>query len=264
MKSRCLVFIVFTLTNVIIFMFTYTHLLQTWTPRSTLSPSSFSSMDDQYAPLYSLPSVDAVCPIYTYYQPLLYSANSSLIQILDIWGYAFYAQGFRPVILNRIHAEKRATFTELLSKFSRFPSINPAEYDLNCYLRWIALAEQGGGLLMDYDIMPMASSRSGRMRELKQCTWRDLTTYELMFPMVTHGNASEIEKWVNYMANFKLTDITMEYGKPHTSDMMMAIHSIIRNHRVFTIKSALPFFHYSTDTTHYILGKIKRTAAEVK
>jgi hypothetical protein len=191
----------------------------------------------------------------------------SCIHVLSafvIWGYAFYAQGFRPIILNRMHAEKRVNFKEISKKFSRFPTVNPPEYELSCYLRWIALAEQGGGLLMDYDILPMTSSRSEDMRKMRECKWGDLTTYSSMSPMVTHGNASEIEKWVNYMANFQLKDVETIQGRSHTSDMMMAIHAINHKQNIFAVKSALPFFHYSHYTIHNMFRHIKHNVAEVK
>ena len=47
--------------------------------------------------------------------------------------------------------------------------MNSVKYELNCYLRWLALAEEGGGLLIDYDILPMISSRSAQIRGLKMC-----------------------------------------------------------------------------------------------
>ncbi len=264
MKNCWSTLIVLFLTSTAIFVYLFSDLLRISTSWTKHSLSFLFAMDDGNILAYSLPSVRRACPVFTYYQPLSDADDPLPIQVLDIWGYAFYAQGFRPVILNRTHAEKRVNFTEISEKFSRFPTVNPPKYDLNCYLRWIALVEQGGGLLMDYDILPMTSLRNEDMRKLRECKWGDLTMDSSMYPMVTHGNASEIEKWVNYMLNFQLKDVTTINGRSHTSDMLMAIHAINHNQNVFALKSALPFFHYSHYARYNMFRHIKHTVAEVK
>ena len=148
-------------------------------------------------------------------------------------------------------------------EFSIFPTINPGEYDLSCYLRWIALAEQGGGFFMDYDLLPMISSRSIPMRELKACKWGELTMYETQAPMITHGSASEIERWVEYMRKFKIKETDRIEGRSHISDMLIAQHAIARSEKIFRLKPALPFFHYSHGARHAMFAHINRNATEV-
>ncbi len=159
--------IVIFLTSTALSVYLFSDLLRISASSMKHSLSFLFAMDDGNILAYSLPFVRTACPVFTYYQPVSDADDPLLIQVLDIWGYAFYAQGFRPVILNRTYAEKRVNLTEISKKFSRFPTVNPPEYELSCYLRWIALAEQGGGLLMDYDILPMTSSRSEDMRKLR-------------------------------------------------------------------------------------------------
>lgn len=211
-----------------------------------------------------IPSIKTSCPIFTYYQPISDLIDPTILKRIEIWGYAYYAHGFRPIIINRQSAQTRVNFTEFLNKFSQFPTVNPREYELSCYIRWLALAEQGGGLLMDYDILPMSSSQSIQMRELKECKWNKLTTYKSLNPMITHGDVSAIEKWIEYMLNFNLSNAIKINGKSHISDMIMAIHAVNHNHGIFAVKPALPFIHYSHNLVHTVFNHIKHPLTEVK
>ncbi|CAF2177910.1 unnamed protein product [Rotaria magnacalcarata] len=183
--------------------------------------------------------------------------------MLELWGYAFYALGFFPVILNQKHAESRTDFINISKIFSKFTTVNPAEYELSCYLRWVALHQQGGGFLMDYDILPMINPRSENMHTFRTCRWGRLTTYASMSPMVTHGNASEIEQWIQYMLNFKTADFIKISGKPHISDMYMAMHAIDHTRELFIVGSILPWFHYSDHTRHSMFSHINLSAPQI-
>ena len=250
------------LTSTLSYSIIFIYLHQASSP-SQNKPFPVPSLNDGRDAIYALPSVPAPCQIFTYSQFLPSMGDSTIAQIVELWSYAFYAQGFFPVILNHTSAEVRYNFNETRSKFSIFPSVNHADYELSCYLRWIALAERGGGLLMDYDLLPMTSPRSTAMRALKECRWTNLTTYEMQTPMVLHGSGSEIEKWVNYMTHFQMKDIVAIEGKPHISDMIMALHSISHNEKIFILKPALPFFHYSHAARRAMFDRLKRNITEV-
>lgn len=211
----------------------------------------------------ALPPVRAPCQVLTYFQFLPSMVVSTIQRTLDLWLYAFYAQGFLPVILNLTSTEERANFNKTRTEFPIFPTVNADEYELSCFLRWVALAEQGGGLFMDYDLLPMTIPRSAPMRELIACTWRDLTMYETQAPMVTHGSAPEIERWVEYMRTFKIKETDRINGRPHISDMIIAQHAITQNEKNFCLKPALPFFHCSHWARHAMFAHIKRNATEL-
>ena len=73
--------------------------------------------------------------------------------VLERWVNSWAKAGYDPVVLNRSHAEQHPRYSELLQVFKAYPTINPAEYELACYLRWLALDAVGGGLMSDYDVM---------------------------------------------------------------------------------------------------------------
>lgn len=203
-------------------------------------------------------------PIYTYYQPLTNSIDFELLQILQIWAYAFYAHGFYPIVLNKNSIRTRTNLDELVKTFSSFPTVNPKNYELNCYLRWIALAERGGGILMDYDILPMLHSNSKQLIELKNSTHRQLITYKNSIPMIARGNVRQINKWIDYMLNFNLSNTNLINGKRHISDMIMAHYSISNHHDIFTVKPKLSFVHYSHHMRATVFARLNRSNIEVK
>ena len=116
---------------------------------------------------------------------------------------------------------------------------------------------------MDYDVLPMTSPRRAPIRESKACRWENLTTYEIQTLMIVHGSGSEIDEWVNYMANFRLKDGVRIEGKPHVTDMIMALHSTSHNENMFVLKPPLPFFPYSHAARRVLFENIKRNDTEV-
>lgn len=213
--------------------------------------------------VYSSEYKEKRCRIFSYFEFLPTSIDPLSMKNLEIWGYAFYAQGFFPIILNEENAQLRTDFTNVSKIFSKFPTSNPSAYELSCYIRWVALQQQGGGLFMDYDILPMVNPMAAKMRALKKCRWGHLTTYDSMKPMVTHGNASEIEKWIQYMLNFNISHLAVISGKSHISDMYMAIYASQHTPELFNIEPDLPWFHYSTYARLNMSSYIKSSASEV-
>lgn len=74
--------------------------------------------------------------------------------LIDIWRRAWKAQGWEPIILTPKDAKAHPRYEELHAKFAAFPTINPKEYEVACFDRWIAMAQVGGGICVDYDVLP--------------------------------------------------------------------------------------------------------------
>ncbi|GFF23241.1 hypothetical protein IFM58399_00221 [Aspergillus lentulus] len=90
--------------------------------------------------------------IYTYYEPSHgdnKDAENADAQLLLAWRRAWFAQGFRPVVLSRGEA-----MDNKLSEMVQTLKINKdLEYDL---FRWLAWGHMGTGLLADWRCFPMA------------------------------------------------------------------------------------------------------------
>ena len=96
--------------------------------------------------------------VYTYYSPV--GGLPAQGSIIERWTESWSAQGFSPVVLDQSHAEKHPHYAAHLAVFRSFPTINPREYELACYLRWLALEAVGGGLMSDYDVMNVSLGQS--------------------------------------------------------------------------------------------------------
>lgn len=91
--------------------------------------------------------------VYTYFEqdPEL---SESYKDILYIWAEAWAEAGFNPVVLDRTHAEQHPLYNALVERVESYPCVNPKGYQLACFLRWLALAQVGGGLAVDADVLP--------------------------------------------------------------------------------------------------------------
>lgn len=92
--------------------------------------------------------------IYSYFAevPQLNVENELRLSIL--WRNRWREAGHEPIILNEWHARRHPLFQDYDKAVSALPSINPAPYERACYLRWLALAQVGGGYMTDLDVMP--------------------------------------------------------------------------------------------------------------
>lgn len=69
------------------------------------------------------------------------------------------SSSFRTAIVLTIEdAERHAEYAMLRARIEKLPLGGNREYDLACYLRWLAMAAAGGGWMSDYDAAPLRFS----------------------------------------------------------------------------------------------------------
>lgn len=114
-----------------------------------LNPFSSSiSLDENRA---VLPPLEPRTPIYTFYEPSNKQdeqEKSADAQLLLSWRRAWYAQGFRPVILSRAEAMNNQ-FYEAVQRLKMDPNL---ETD---FFKWLAWGNMGDGLFADWRCFPM-------------------------------------------------------------------------------------------------------------
>lgn len=93
--------------------------------------------------------------VFTYYGPAptpeLITEQTRLLQLWEkLWGQA----GFEPLILTEHDAKRHPKFDEWSKALLAKPTVNPAEFERASWIRHIAIAAVGGGLLLDYDCFP--------------------------------------------------------------------------------------------------------------
>jgi hypothetical protein len=132
-----------------------------------------SSMDDPKTVMYkSSHVVEPKSPppiIYTFYHPVAESPNGRGTgmtqeaddQMIQLWAQQWKEIGWDPRILNLTHARMHPKYQQYYDKIEKIPLLgkNKAgvnkEYNMYCYLRWLAMVAVGGGFMSDYDVMPI-------------------------------------------------------------------------------------------------------------
>lgn len=118
-----------------------------------------------------LPTLQERQPIYCYYDPLdktTAGENNTDTELLLIWRRAWWARGFKPLILGPEEAKSNPLYSEL------------ATLDLSAdlrrdFLRWLAWDTTNGGLLSQYVLFPMGKDVAF-LPSLRQGDFQSLTT----------------------------------------------------------------------------------------
>lgn len=90
--------------------------------------------------------------VYSYHQPVPGLPDPK--KLIELWAQRWMLDGWEPVILNETDAKSHPGFAHYEQRIRKFPSVNPPGYDRACFLRHLAMARIGGGLLVDYDVIP--------------------------------------------------------------------------------------------------------------
>lgn len=91
--------------------------------------------------------------VYSYFHPVVGLDPGTESGLIRLWQSSWKASEFLPILLSHQHADAHPRAAEFKKVVSAFPSINPTGYDLSCWMRWLALARVGGGLMTDYDVV---------------------------------------------------------------------------------------------------------------
>lgn len=136
------------------------------------SPFSSSVTLDENRSL--LPPLKERPPIYCYYDTTVQKEKATKEAESDLlltWRRAWWAQGFRPVILSAPEAMNNPLYNEL--------QLMDLEPTLKAELmRWLAWENMGGGLLADRLIFPMASRDDALLSYLRRGEYPKLTRLE--------------------------------------------------------------------------------------
>jgi hypothetical protein len=92
--------------------------------------------------------------VYTYYMPVpgLWSEESQR-RLLDVWARSWRKQGWTPIVLNEGVAKKHPRYREFKQSYWNLPTEYGHDYEGACFMRYVAVAAMGGGMLVDYDVI---------------------------------------------------------------------------------------------------------------
>lgn len=190
--------------------------------------------------------------IFSFYGTVPQLSTEDETRLIMLWKRAWEKAGFEPIVLNEFIARQSPLFEAMKSRITNkeLPSVNPENYDFHCYARWLAMAEVGGGLMSDYDVMPY-----GWTIKDKDTVPEALTTFQGHTPCLVAGVKKAYLRAIKGFLEYQLTLRDMEGGKPHISDMHILLHGNISYKKTNVVVNfgtpgweTAPLVHFSTSS----------------
>lgn len=155
--------------------------------------------------------------IFTYYQPTDQIDGVESRRLISLWLDRWRDHGFEPHVLNERHAQSHPYFLEYHSAVSKLPTINPEGYDLACYIRWLAVANQlrhqEVAIMADYDVIPYGFKMpTGKVSKL-------IYLHNKNVPALVAGRSGHFLAMAKRLAAYVPDQRDQINGQPHTSDM---------------------------------------------
>ncbi len=158
--------------------------------------------------------------VHTYFRPGHGEFVEEQKRLLAVWEREWKAAGFEPVILTEDDARKHPRFEEWSKALLAKPTVNPPGFEAASWLRWIAMAHLGGGLMTDYDVVPNGFTPERAVEALGSVAQPFPILLCKKVPCAVVGVAAAYENALNAFVKCKPI---IEQGKPHLSDMHAAI-----------------------------------------
>lgn len=159
--------------------------------------SSSVTLDENTA---LLPPLRERPPIYTYYnartkqEPAVAEAENRLVLA---WRRAWWAQGFRPVVLSRAEAMQHPQY----QLFQRMKLDARVEVEV---MRWLAWANMGGGVLANSLALPMAEYNNPMLSFLRRREYPKLYRVESLNSGLFYGAQAAVDDAIKKLANSRL------------------------------------------------------------
>lgn len=155
--------------------------------------------------------------VFTYYEELVGRPSHEEKEQIECWKRTWIVRGFTPKILNEAIARQHPKYAEVTAKIAKFPTTNNKTYEAACYLRWLALAVVGGGLLSDYDVV------NSHFTKDKLEGVQDVTVFydAARCPCVSFMTVKGVDDLVSYLLEANDKDFVQVGGKSHCSDMIL-------------------------------------------
>lgn len=161
--------------------------------------------------------------VYTYYEHIDainrdIRRQSSQYDLIEICRKSWENNGWEFEVLSYNHAKQHPFYTEYSAIVSNFPSVNPSTYDYHCYMRWLAMAQIGGGLMIDYDVMNISLTTDDIFKQQTK-----LSIFQNHVPCVVYGSSEQYLEACKRFCQLH-SAISVANNKPHVSDMIMIAH----------------------------------------
>jgi len=138
--------------------------------------------------------------MHTYYESLASGRGGpqgDVVGTLAVWRQYWISRGWQPRVLTLADARRHPRYAALHSQFLRLPLGPSPDYDLACYLRYVAMAAIGGGWMCDWDVLPLHLTPIG-LPHAGRFTLYDSAHGAI--PSLMSGSAGEWERMATLLA----------------------------------------------------------------
>ncbi len=150
--------------------------------------------------------------VYTFCAPIDGKIPEHEAALVDLWRESWNANGWEAIVLDESAVRVDEEVARMLLAYRDLPSINRRKLDYYCYVRWLAVAQAGGGFMCDYDVINYGFGP----RPVGK-----LALYERSVPCLVSGTAAEYDRVARFFAAYTVAADDRLQGKPHVSDMMI-------------------------------------------
>lgn len=151
-----------------------------------------------------LPPMPKRCPVYTFYDSDADGKDAEVEdRLLLAWRRAFWAQGFKPVVLGMGEAKEHGLYRVIRDTGNFDPDF---EREL---MRWLAWSRMGTGVLVDYRVIPMAPYDDHTLTAMRRCDFTYATRYENYGHRIFSGDKASIDSVLKYITSNKADNGTV-------------------------------------------------------
>jgi hypothetical protein len=153
--------------------------------------------------------------VYTYSENLVGNEYEQE-KLLELWQESWRRRGWEPKIIGRAFAERHPRLSDFRARVRSFPTVNPRDYEDVCWLRWLAFAQVGGGLIVDADVINYSLRPESFDGE-------DLVSHDASGASgFVSASAAGAQRLVEWIVNFPIRDcLADEAGCAHLSDLLV-------------------------------------------
>lgn len=193
-----------------------------------------------------LPPAAERTPIYTYYDG---TGNSEAVKVAEnelilAWRRAWWAQGFKPIVLGKADARKSQAWYQRMQKAQLKPAV------VKELERWLAWHHMGGGILSNWLVFPMAKRDDDVLPFLRQGEFGRLLNFRKLQSGLFCGSLDGVEA--------ALKAIFDDEALATRDDLLYAVPKTFIDSK--PDQEALAYYDIQTITSHY--GDIATIVAE--
>jgi len=202
--------------------------------------------------------------VWTYFQDFRTPSSAIHAQVLEIFIKNWTAQGFVVEVLSEVDARKHSNYRKFKRTVSRYPTTNSPEYELACFLRWMAHNVAKGHLHVDYDVLNYSFNSDMYFQTLNNHEYSGLRILNLDADLVPCAiyidEATSSNSLIGILMSKKLAKSAevIKGGRRHVSDMHMFQKLKIGDSKpvCHLEKMKYPLRHFSTSSMGGLEEKI--------